>query len=109
MSTLNATAQARIRHWLLHDFDESKVEAELKNQNTQAMEIDFFLVEFKKAKSKRRQSNGLILTAVGALLGFISCILTLVNPIPSLFNAILYGLTSVAVMVIILGLYFWLE
>jgi hypothetical protein len=45
----------------------------------------------------------------GAFLGFLSCVLTLINPVPELYNLILYGLTSIAIIIIVLGLYLVFE
>ena len=65
--------------------------------------------EFKRVKNAKIQFTGFICLGTGAFLGFISCVLTLTNPIPELFNIILYGLTSVAILIICAGLYFVFE
>jgi hypothetical protein len=62
-----------------------------------------------KLKRARQQYLGFILAGVGALLGFISCVLTLWNPIPSIYDLVLYGLTSFAIIVIFAGLYLMIE
>lgn len=56
-----------------------------------------------------RQTKGFICLAAGAFLGFISCVITLINPIPELYNLVLYGLTSIAVIIIFIGLYLVFE
>jgi len=61
------------------------------------------------ASRKRRQHNGFILTAAGALLGFISCVLALINPVPELYEVILYGATSVSILLVFTGLYLVFE
>ena len=50
-----------------------------------------------------------VFLAVGAVMGFISCLLTIINPVPSLYGVILYGLTSVAIILIMMGLYYLFE
>jgi len=57
----------------------------------------------------RRQAKGFICMGIGAILGFISCVMTLVNPIPALYDIILYGLTSIAIIIIFIGLYLVFE
>lgn len=57
------------------------------------------------AKLKKRGKTGLNCLLIGALLGFISCVLSILNPVPDLYYHILYGLTSVAISVIFVGLY----
>ncbi len=56
-----------------------------------------------------RQRRGFTLAGAGAVLGFISCVLTIINPIPELYYIILYGLTSIAILLIFAGLYFIFE
>jgi len=63
---------------------------------------------FEKSVEKRR-IHAFMCLGVGAFLGFVSCVLTLTNVVPSLYNVILYGLTSVAIIVIFIGLYLLLE
>jgi len=57
----------------------------------------------------KRQAIGFILLVVGAIIGFVSCVLTLTNIFPGLFYWILYGLTSVALLLILAGLYLVFE
>ena len=57
----------------------------------------------------KQQNLGFILAGIGAVLGFISCVLTLWNPIPSIYDLVLYGLTSIAILVIFAGLYLIFE
>jgi hypothetical protein len=56
-----------------------------------------------------RQKRGFAFAGGGAVLGFISCVLSLTNPVPELYDVILYGLTSVAIILIFIGLYFIFE
>jgi len=58
---------------------------------------------------EQRRISAFICLGAGAMLGFISCILTLFNAVPSLYHVILYGLTSLGIMVIFIGLYLLLE
>ncbi|KYP16304.1 hypothetical protein [Flavihumibacter sp. CACIAM 22H1] len=62
-----------------------------------------------KTNTAKRQFAGFLLMGIGAFIGFISCVLSLLNPIPELYNLILYGLTSVAIVVALIGLYLVLE
>jgi hypothetical protein len=58
---------------------------------------------------QRRRSNGFIVTTAGALLGFISCVMALLNPFPELYHLILYGATSLSIVLVFAGLYLILE
>ncbi|MBL0105512.1 MAG: hypothetical protein IPP51_18050 [Bacteroidetes bacterium] len=59
----------------------------------------------KYAKRSTKDSSSL---SSGAVMGFISCVLSMTNPFPSLLF-ILYGFTSASVLVICYGLYLVFE
>jgi hypothetical protein len=58
---------------------------------------------------QKRQTVAFILLAIGALLGFISCMFTIINPVPALYYWVLYGVTTVSVLIIFIGLYYLFE
>lgn len=62
-----------------------------------------------KQDAAKRHAKGFKLTGLGAFLGFISCILSILNPIPEIYYFILYGLTSISILIAFLGLYFIFE
>ena len=107
----NATtiSPALIHQWIRDKFDVQRVKEELLSRDFDDDSIDAHVREFKRLKYAKRQTNGVIYLAGGAFLGFISCVLTLINPVPVLYNIILYGLTSISILVICLGLYYLLE
>jgi hypothetical protein len=105
-SSLDALA---IRKWI-----EEKTEPEIIRDQLQAMGhpeniIEAYIKEYKRLKGANKRFYGFIALGVGSVMGFISTVLTLINPIPELFNIILYGLTSVALIILIIGLYLVLE
>lgn len=79
------------------------------NSNAAASKLTDQELAAKKALNAARQSKGIKLMISGAILGFISCVLTMTNPIPELYGIILYGLTSVAICIICMGMYFVFE
>lgn len=98
-----------VRKWILENLDALSIEQMLRSEGFGDEHIDAYIKEYKRQKTRQKQTNGFIVTAIGAVLGFISCVLTLTNPIPEFFNLILYGLTSVAILLIMLGLYLIFE
>jgi len=98
-----------IRMWISAKLDPSEIEQQLKTDGFADEAIAAYLREYRKERHAGRRMNGFICAAAGALLGFISCLLTLTNPFPELYNVILFGLTSVAILLICLGLYFLFE
>ncbi len=109
MSYTIAVEPATIQQWISTKLEPKTIEQELRAQGLDAEAVAAHLKEYRRIKNAKRQTTGFICMAVGAFLGFISCVLTLANPFPELYNLILYGLTSVAVLVIFLGLYFVFE
>lgn len=97
------------QQWIAGGLDIQKVKENLAAMDYDEETISLHLREFKKLKYGKRQFAGFVCLAAGALIGFLSCLLTLINPIPGLYNWTLYGLTSVAVLIIVLSLYYLLE
>ncbi|HMU71880.1 MAG TPA: hypothetical protein PKD93_04040 [Ferruginibacter sp.] len=98
-----------IQQWIAEQLDIQRVKEKLAALGYDEETTRLHLAEFKKIKYGKRQFAGFVYLAIGAVLGFISCILTVFNPVPELYNWILFGLTSVAVLIIFLGLYYLLE
>ena len=109
MSYTAAIETATIQQWISAKLEPKAIEHELFSKGFDADAIAAYLKEYKRVLNSKRQVNGFICMAVGAFLGFISCVLSLVNPIPELYNVILFGLTSISVLIIFLGLYFVFE
>jgi hypothetical protein len=98
-----------IHEWIAGKFDADKIREELISNGCDEPTIAAHLAAFRKMKYAKRQFRGFIFLGLGAFLGFISCILALTNPVPELYDWILYGLTSVAMIILFLGLYFVFE
>ncbi|HOZ78411.1 MAG TPA: hypothetical protein PLY34_10470 [Ferruginibacter sp.] len=98
-----------IRSWVDEKLNPDNVEARLKSMQLPEEQISAYLKEFKKERYAGRRMNGFLFAGLGAVIGFISCLLSIINPVPELYNLILFGLTSVAILLICLGLYFLFE
>jgi hypothetical protein len=94
---------------LKHGWDAERIVSELAAEGHDDVSIDLLLREFKKLRNAKRQNIGFILMAIGAFLGLMSCLLTILNPFPELFGFTLYGLTSIAIIVAFVGLYYIFE
>jgi hypothetical protein len=100
---------ATIQQWVTAKLEPKAVEEQLVAMGLDEASIAKHLRAFRQLKNAGRQINGFICLGVGAVLGFISCMLTVFNPIPELYNIILFGLTSISISLICLGLYFLFE
>lgn len=98
-----------IRLWIEDKLEMVAVEAQLKGMGFSDETIAAYLAAYKKERYAGRRRNGFICAGLGAVLGFASCLLSIINPVPELYNLILFGLTSVAILLICLGLYFLFE
>lgn len=82
---------------------------ELKGRLTDDLHIDEVIKAYKDKLHEHQQQNGFILTGIGSLLCLISCILTIINPIPEFRYLILIGLTSIGTCIIFAGFYMIFE
>lgn len=101
--------EEKINGWLAAKIKPSQIENELQSEGSDTDTIAAYLKEFKKRCYLKRRFNGFLCMATGAFLGFISCLLTITNIFPDLFNAFLYGLTLIAVTLVFAGLYLVFE
>jgi hypothetical protein len=106
--TLNVDLNT-IQQWIAAKLEPETVEQKLKEDGLDAASITIHLKAFRKLKNAKKLQAGFVCMAAGAFLGFVSCLLTIINPVPALYNIILYGLTSVAICIICLGMYFVFE
>ncbi|MCG3164922.1 MAG: hypothetical protein POELPBGB_00681 [Bacteroidia bacterium] len=109
MTTETTNNNIQFEHWLSLNYSADQVAQELNNQQMDAATIEQFVKEYKKQRHAKQQFNGFICLGVGAFLGFISCVLSILNPFPEFYYAILFGFTGLAICVIMAGLYFVFE
>ena len=98
-----------IRPWIEAKLSSADVDAQLRKAGFSEENIAAYLREFKKERYANRRFNGFVCAALGAFLGFLSCVLSIINPVPELYNIILFGLTSIAILIVFLGLYLLFE
>ena len=109
MSGTTAVSPSAIQQWIALNLDIDTIREELRKHGHDDHTIETHVQEFKKAKYGKRQFTGFVLMGLGAFLGFISCLLSILNPVPELYYYILYGLTSIAIGIICVGMYFVFE
>jgi hypothetical protein len=85
------------------------VEEALRKMGIQPVQINGYQQEIKRMRNAKRRSTGFILMAAGAFMGFLSCVLTITHALPHMFDFIFYGLTTLAVCIVVLGLYYVFE
>jgi len=109
MNELAANDRSVIEQWIEEKLDIPSVENRLLSMGIDRDKFSAYLKEYKKRLAARKQFRGFVFAAIGAMTGFISCLLSVLNPVPELFNLFLYGFTSVAIILVVAGLYFLFE
>jgi hypothetical protein len=85
------------------------IQEALKEKGIPGDNLPAYLDTIKKMRYAKRRNTGFICMAGGAFLGFISCVLTITHVMPHMFDFIFYGLTTLAVCIVVLGLYYVFE
>jgi hypothetical protein len=98
-----------IQHWMKEKLDMKAVEERLQQTITDKETKDAYIRIYKQLRNVKRQTRGFMFSGLGAFIGFAGGILSVLNPVPELFYFFLFGLTSLAVILVVLGLYFLFE
>ncbi len=85
------------------------IEEALYKQGMDAATVVEHLKEIKRMRNAKKQISGIICMGIGAFLGFLSCLLTITQAIPHMHDFIFYGLTMIAIVVVVIGLYLVFE
>jgi hypothetical protein len=109
MSQTSSIDQKTIQQWLAAKLDFKAAEKELYDKGLDAETVSTNLKEYKRLRNAKKQFAGFICMGLGAFLGFLSCVLSIINPLPELYSVFLFGLTSIAILVIVYGLYLVFE
>jgi hypothetical protein len=99
----------KINYWITNNFNAQSIEKELLKSDCCKEEIDLYIKAFTQTKIKARQNSAFIFLLLGSFVGFLSFVLSVTNLIPNLHSFFLYGLTSISVLIIFIGLYYLFE
>lgn len=109
MQTTTALDNSLLQQWLIERAEVSSIEENLRTKGFDPELVTGYVKEYKRIRYARRLYKGFLFLGAGAFIGFVSCILSLTNPIPSLYNFFLYGFISIAMALIFIGLYLVFE
>lgn len=102
MTQAKASIQQQATIWLEKGLTSEQVKAELLNMGIKDRNIPEMLREYKKMQHARNTTIGLYFILGGALLCLASCVFTLMSSSGNGF--VLYGLTSLGIIVVFIGL-----
>jgi len=109
MSITNTIDPALVRQWVAAKHGPEDIRSLLYALGHDEPSIERHLSEWKRMRYAARQWQGFLYMGAGALLGFLSCVMSLINPIPEMNGFFLYGCTSLAILIAFVGLYFVFE
>lgn len=108
MQTLNLNNDL-IKSWLVNNTTYNDAVLDLEKNGITEPLLTNYLEEFKKQRRSRRQTNGLVLMGIGAFIGFISCVFTMLDIAPDFRGVLLYGITTLGVSIAFWGMYLLFE
>jgi hypothetical protein len=109
MQEVFAVNEAICQQLLSSNLAPEAVEASLQEKGIHADNMAAYLDTIKRMRYAKRRSTGFAFMCTGALLGFLSCVLTITHALPGMFDLIFYGVTTIAVCMVVLGLYYVFE
>ena len=97
------------RSWQQRNVSKVVVQEELNNQGFSAEEITAMLEDYARYRIARRNTIGWLCMGLGGFLGLVSCVLTMLDPLPDFRGLFMYGFTSIAVTMAFYGCYLVME
>ncbi|MBL0144461.1 MAG: hypothetical protein IPP48_00485 [Chitinophagaceae bacterium] len=98
-----------IQQWVDKKLSPQMIEEDLKSKGLDADSIMSHIKEFRRIRYGKRKFSAFVMMGIGAVMGFISCVLTITNVLPHMFDIFLYGLTTAAALLVFRGLYLLFE
>ena len=101
---INGIVATRAKGWLAGRLDNTAIASELLQIGIEDRHIPEILQEINKLRDSRKTAKGLTFVALGALVCLLSCVLTILMSQSDMQGVILYGMTSVGLLIIFAGL-----
>jgi hypothetical protein len=109
MSNLSSINTHLLEEWVASKINVEEVNKKLNEMGLNEDAVAEHVKEFKRIRYHKRRFNAFIFMAIGAIIGFISCVLTVTDVLPHMFDIFLYGLTTAAAILVFRGLYLLFE
>lgn len=97
------------RKWQELKMSRSQILEELKSQQLSPEEITSVWENYSRYRIDHRNTMGWLWMGIGGFMGLVSCVLTMLEPMPAMRGVFMYGLTSVAVAIALYGCYLVME
>jgi hypothetical protein len=97
--------QPDLAQLISHGKSDAEIRGMLAARNNDHASIDQLMLEVKKLRASRNTTFGLTLILIGALMLFMSCVLTIMHVYSSdSFSFVMYGLTTAGILIVFVGL-----
>lgn len=103
MTEAKTSVEEMARVWLANNYTNKQIEEALSTMGIETAHIPAMLKEIKRLRNAQKTTKGLIYVLIGAVLCLVSCVLTILLP-QSNTTLILYGLTSLGIIIVFIGL-----
>lgn len=109
MNELNTSYSGYFSNWKSNNLSEDVIIDELRQNGLDSLQIIEVLNFYKKKRNDEKQNTGFVVTGIGAFIGFVSCVFTMLDLFPELRGIMIYGVTSLALVFVFIGLYLIFE
>ena len=97
--------KATIQSWIDDRLTFDAVEQFLISSGFESEVITEYLQQFQRIKNTKKQITGFVFMAIGAFVGFLACVMAMINPLPDIQDFFLFGFTLIAVGLMMYGMY----
>ena len=97
------------RKWHQQKMSKARVMEELRSHPMSAEDMAAIWDNYYRYRVDKRNTLGWLLMGIGGTLGLVSCVLTMLDPLPDLRGLFMYGFTTTAVAIALYGCYLVME
>ena len=109
MAHTNLKYESLFKSWDFNKKSPEEMMLDLRNLGLSEEEVNNIYDQYNKIKLHERHLKGMMMMLIGGFIGFLSCVLTMLDLFPEIRGFTLYGLTSIGVLIAFIGAYFVFE
>jgi len=94
-----------IQLWINANLSQKAIEETLVSNGYEPQIITQYLSEYNKIKRGKRQLTGIVLMGIGGFIGFIACVMAILDLIPGMQDFFLFVLTMIGISIVFYGMY----
>ena len=94
-----------IQLWINAKLSQKAIEETLISNGYEPQTISEYLTEYNRIKRGKKQLTGIVLMGIGGFIGFIACVMALLDLIPGMQDFFLFALTIIGISIVFYGMY----